>query len=247
MRADDLPRLGVIANPMDANIFGQWIDLSGKKLLVLGMSEDQVDSFIAPHGPESVTMFTYWAEHVDAHSTKYPLVMGDITQPTQFDGDSFDAVLTLSLLEHVSDVAAALREMARVARTEMVHFFGPAWSCAYGHHLYVDEGDPNLNFAKWQMPAHMHMLCDEEEICDYYEGLGYGRDVGRMVFNQFHRNDFINRLFYDDYVAIMHRYQVVRWETMFNRLPTDHLSALQNLFSDCRDFSTYGGCYHLLT
>lgn len=246
MRPDDLPRLGIIANPADGHFFGRWIDLSGKDVLCLGMSEDQIDSFIAPHGPNSVTSLTYWSEHIDAHSSKYPLVMGDITQRTSFADNSFDAVLTLSVLEHVADVNAALDEMSRVARTDMLHLFGPAWSCAYGHHLYAGEDDPNLNFVRWQMPAHIHLLCSEREICDYYEGLGYERAVGEYVFNNFHSSDLINRLFYDDYVRAFHRFQVVRWETMFNRLPAGHLAALRDKFPEANDFSTYGGCYHLL-
>jgi hypothetical protein len=128
----------------------------------------------------------------------------------------------------------------------MLHMFGPAWSCAYGHHLYASETDPNLNFVRWQMPAHMHLLCSEAEISDYYCELGYDRDMGEFVFDQFHRNDHINRIFYDDYVQSFHRFQVARWETMYNRLPTAHLEALRALFPGRRDFSSYGGTYRLI-
>lgn len=211
------------------------------------MSEEQIDLFIAPHAPNSVHTLTYWADHIDAQSTKYPTTLGDITKRTDFADNIFDAVLTLSVLEHVSDVGAAMAEMARIARTEMLHLFGPAWSCAYGHHLYADADDPNLNFVKWEMPAHMHLLCSVTEVCDYYESLGYNRDMGLFVFSQFHGNSFINRTFYDEYVEVMHGFQVIRWETMFNPLPARHLATLRSRFPGRRDFSTYGGCYHLLT
>ena len=246
MRASELPRLGVIENYTDGEFFGQWSDLRSRDILCLGFSEAQIDQFIAPHLPNSVHLLTYWDEHIDAQSTKYPTTLGDITQRTDFSDKAFDAVLTLSVLEHVSDVGAALGEMARLARTETIHMFGPAWSCAYGHHLYADANDPNLNFVSWQLPAHMHLLCDEEEVCDYYEQLGYDRNAGAMVHDQFHCNGHINRFFYDDYIGLFHRYQIARWETMFNRLPGDHLRRLRSRFPTHRDFSTYGGRYKLL-
>lgn len=246
MKVADLPRLGIINNPSGGEFFGEWTDLTGKDLLCLGFTEWQIDEFIAPYRPSSVTMLTYWSDHIDASSAKYRLIMGDITQRTGFKDGEFDAVLTMSVLEHVSDLGAAFNEMARIARTEMLHMFGPAWSCAYGHHLYAHDDDPNLNFVKWQMPAHMHLLCNEQEICDYYESLGYGREAGQFVYDQFHANGHINRIFYDDYVPIFHRFQVERMETMFNRLPTAHLGALREAYPDRGDFSTYGGRYKLL-
>jgi SAM-dependent methyltransferase len=193
-------------------------------------------------------MLAYWSDHVDSTAAKYSVVMGDITQRTGFDYAQFDAVLTLSVLEHVSDLEAALYEMARVTRSggEMLHIFGPAWSCPYGHHLYIRPDDPNLNFARWQMPAHLHLLCNQDEICRYYDGLGYDPAMGQYVWDDFQSNGYINRIFYDDYISAFHRYQVERWETMFNPLPVEHVTRLRKKYPGRRDFSTYGGRYKLL-
>lgn len=248
MRAADLPRLGVIENPLDGDLFGRWSDLSGKDILCLGLSEDQVDRFIAPHGPNSVHLLTYWANHVDAQATKYPIRMGDITEETDFAEDTFDAVLTMSVLEHVSRPAAAFNEMTRITRAggEHLHIFGPAWSNAYGHHLCTGHDHPEMNFYRWQMPAHIHLLCNEEEICDYYKTLGLGREMGQSVYSEFHVNEHINRVFYDDYKALFGDYQVVRSELMYNLLPADHLRRLRVTFPGVIDFSTYGGAYRIL-
>lgn len=248
MRVDDLPRLGMIYNPADGRFFGEWSSLDDKNLLCLGLSENQIDDFIAIHNPQSVTVLTYWADHIDAHGVKYDTVMGDITTRTDFEDGQFDAVLSLSVLEHVSDVAGALHEMNRITKPggEMLHLFGPAWSCPYGHHLYASPDDANLNFVLWDMPAHMHLLCDEQEVCDYYQSLGYGVETGQFVYNQFHVADHINRVFYDDYVKSFHHYQVERLETMFNPLPLEHDVKLRNKFPGRRDFSTYGGRYKIL-
>lgn len=248
MGIKDLPYLGPIENPLDGDLFGQWSNLAGMNLLCLGLSEAQVDKFIAPHAPESVTLLTYWAEHIDAQSASYPLILGDITERSDFDNGQFDAVLTMSVLEHVSDLGAAFNEMARIVRPggEMIHFFGPAWSSAYGHHSCGPGDDPNLVFFKWQMPAHMHLLWREVDVCDHIERLGYSRETGQSLFNEFHVNNHINRVFYDDYVEIMRQFQMVRAEMMYNLLPADHLRALRQAEPSCRDFSTYGGCYKLL-
>lgn len=245
----NLPYLGVIENPLDADKFGQWSALAGMNLLCLGMSEAQVNKFIAPHAPNSITLFTNWADHVDSQSASYPLVVGDITERTKFDNGQFDAVLTMSVLEHLSDLDAALNEMARVVRSggEMTHLFGPAWSCAYGHHLCgAGDEDPNLAFFHWQLPAHMHLLWKEVDVCDHYERLGYSKELGQSIYNEFHVHDHINRIFYDDYVEVLNHFQMVRSETMYNVLPADHLRALRQILPGRRDFSTYGGCYKLL-
>jgi SAM-dependent methyltransferase len=248
-KMQDLPYLGVIENPLDGDLFGRWSNLAGLNILCLGMSEAQVDKFLAPHAPGSVTMLAYWANHIDAQSASYPIVVGDITKRTDFDSDQFDAVITMSVLEHVSNLGTAFDEMARVVRPggEMLHMFGPVWSSPYGHHLCgADDADPNLAFFRWKMPAHMHLLWSEIEVCDYYERLGYSRELGQSVYNEFHLHDHINRFFYDDYLEVMSQFQMVRAETMYNALPADHLRALRKAEPSWRDFSTYGGCYKLL-
>jgi SAM-dependent methyltransferase len=56
----------------------------------------------------------------------------------RFPSDVFDAVISLSTLEHVQDVEATLSEMARVLKPEgrALITFEPVWSCSYGHHLH---------------------------------------------------------------------------------------------------------------
>ncbi|NUT01511.1 MAG: methyltransferase domain-containing protein, partial [Sphingomonas sp.] len=210
MRASDLPRLGVIENPLDGDLFAKWSDLSGLDILCLGMSESQIDTFLAPSGPNSVHSLTLWSDHIDAEGAKYPLVIGDITQRTDFPDGRFDAVITMSVLEHVSDLGAALAEMARITKAggQLLHIFGPVWSGPYGHHLCTGYEHPETNFYRWQMPAHMHLLCNEREVADYYEEIGLGRDWGISVHSQFHLNDHINRIFYDEYAALFATYQV---------------------------------------
>jgi hypothetical protein len=124
--------------------------------------------------------------------------------------------------------------------------FGPAWSCAYGHHLYANPRDPNLNFVHWRLPAHIHLLCSHVEICSWYRQLGYGDDVCRSVLQWFYETNIINRVFFDDHLRMMNwHFQVVASETMYNELPASHLAALRERYQGVVDFSTYGGNFLL--
>ncbi len=250
MSPRDLPAVGVLSNCGGHGFFGEYTNLEGKRLLCIGFAEDEFTNYVAKYGPASITLLTNWAEHKDAQIETYPLVVGDITRRTRFEDSEFDAILTLSVLEHLSDLRSAFQEMTRLVkpRGEMLHMFGPAWSCAYGHHLYMDATDPNLNFALWQMPAHMHLLCSVEEIRNHYRELGYIEDTIDWVIRCFYDTEIINRENYDTYMKIMSDpiFQLDKMELMYNELPADHLRNLRYAHPHIKDFSTYGGRYHLI-
>ncbi len=55
-----------------------------------------------------------------------------------FASGVFDLAFSISTLEHLSDVDAALSEIARVLKPggRALLTFEPVWSCSYGHHLH---------------------------------------------------------------------------------------------------------------
>jgi len=249
LNARDLPLVGCISN-VEKDIFGSFSDLAGKSVMCIGFSETEVEQLVEKYGPSRITVLTNWAEHGDAKVEKFPLVIGDITKRTQFLDNAFDTVLTLSVLEHLGDLNGAFDEMTRLLRNggEMIHMFGPAWSCAFGHHLYANPADKLLNFSLWQMPAHMHLLCSREEILSYYAEMRYPADTGHSVLHWFYETPIINRVFYDDYMKIFEqdRFQIDRMEIMYNELPSAHVQRLRNAFPGKKDFSSYGGKYKLI-
>ncbi len=251
MHPNELPRLGVITNAEGhGHFFGEYSKLEGKRLLCIGFSEMEVTQYVAPHRPESVEILTYWADHIDAKAGAYPVTLGDITKRTSYPDDSFDAVLTLAVLEHLNDLPGAFQEMTRLVKPggELLHLFGPAWSCAYGHHLYVNDSDPNLNFSCWTLPAHMHLLCSAAEVTDFYRELGYSDATIQWVIDGMFKPTLINRQFYDVYGSLMNsaNLQLDRMELMYNALPADHLRRLRAAYPGHVDFSTYGGRYRLI-
>lgn len=244
MYPGDLPKVGKITNALDAGILTEFTEISGKNLLCLGMSEAELNEHIVPHEPASITVLTFWADHKDAEGGAFPIVMGDVTKKTPFSDGAFDTVLSTSVLEHVSDIGAALNEMARLTRRggDMVHIFGPVWSGPYGHHMCQGTVDPNLVFWMWQMPAHMHLLCSREELHEYYTELGYGQYGGDACWHWFHEAEHINRIFFDDYLRVMAPFQIDKMITMYNSLPDEHLALLRGRFPGRVDFQTYGAC-----
>lgn len=243
MNPNNLPFVGIIKN-VDKDFFGKVTNLEGKSVLLIGFSEGEVDDYVSKYLPKDITMLTKWRDHDDAKIQKYKLCIGDICQRTVFEDDSFDAVLTLSVLEHLGELENAVTEMVRITKNggDNIHMFGPVWSCAYGHHIYAQPNDSLLNFSLWNMPAHMHLLCSPEEIVNYYIEQGRKESDGYLALHWFFETPIINRLFYDDYLRIFSnaRLQLDSQELMYNIIPAAHLSKLQNVYPGINDFSTYG-------
>lgn len=237
-----LPRLGSPTNAT-CDYLGKFADaITGKNLLCIGYDEPQIDEWVTKFKPRSITCLTYWADHADGAMTKYPLIVGDITKRTVFPDNSFDAVVSLSTLEHLGDLEAGLIEMKRltVSGGHVLAMFGPAWSSAYGHHIYHRGGDPLLDFSTWQLPAFLHLLCSPDQI-----RLFYGPDADAAL-HWFYEAPHINRVPYDDYTRLFFKhFQVQTIEHMTLEVPERILSALRRKYAPYADFSTYGGSYRL--
>jgi SAM-dependent methyltransferase len=247
----DLPRLGIIKHTdLDiVNLFNRYGNpVTGANVLCVGYSEAELVPMVEIHQPKSITCLTNWESHEDAAVNKHKLIVGDLCARTPFPEHHFDSVLLMAVFEHLHDLPGALAELKRITRPggHVVSLFGPTWSCAYGHHLYADDADPNLNFAAWQLPAHFHLLSTFEEIREWYASMGYDKSVSEVVLDCLYRTPMINRLFFDDYMRMIRdEFQIVAMELMFNDLPADHLKLLRAKFPGYMDFSTYGGKFLL--
>jgi SAM-dependent methyltransferase len=201
-------------------------------------------TYIYKYQPSKVTVLTKWADHIDAKIKNCEFIVGDITEQTPFLDNQFDAVLSLSVLEHLTNLPKAFNEMSRIVKNdgEMLHMFGPSWSCAYGHHIYANPNMALLNFSMWKMPAHMHLLCSRNEIKEYYLECGFSDEDIKSVFHWFFETEIINRVFYDDYIKVILQanLQFDHLELMHNKLPVEHMKLLRDRYPNYMDFSTYG-------
>jgi ubiquinone/menaquinone biosynthesis C-methylase UbiE len=81
---------------------------------------------------EPPALHMHIARRLGTHPT---FVYGDITKQTQLDDESFDIIYSVSVLEHISDIAAAFFEMRRLLKPGglMVHCWNPYFSPNGGH------------------------------------------------------------------------------------------------------------------
>ena len=245
---ETLPMLGTITEG-EKDYLGKFrASVSGRDVLCIGYSEPQIEAYVMKLNPRSVTCLAYWAGHADASVTKYPLVLGDITKQTDFADDRFDSVISLATLEHLSNVESGLQEMKRITRSggDVLVQFGPAWSCAYGHHIYERPRDALLDFSVWKMPAFLHLLCRPKDIVRFYVDNGYEHKDGLGSLYWFYENTDINRLMYDDYLTLFFKhFQVQVIDHMCLSIPANLLDVLRRKYEPYLDFSTYGGKYWL--
>jgi SAM-dependent methyltransferase len=102
--------------------FVQQYGLSTKKCLEVGPSkglfQDLVDDYVGLDIATSVSRYFHKPFHTVREDGNYP-----------FDDDTFDAVWTWAVFEHIPDLDQALRELTRVLKPGGVAYFAAAWQC----------------------------------------------------------------------------------------------------------------------
>jgi len=226
--------------------FQNLYSIKGKKCLCIGYAVEEIKEYIEKYEPKEIICLTLWTDHNDANIDRYKLIIGDITKKTPFDDNEFDAIITLSLLEHVSSLKKAFSEIKRILKPDgfFYSYFGPSWSSCVGHHLYAKPGDPLLDFTQWKMPGHIHLLCTEPEIEKFYKQNGYSDTQCNEVLHWFYKAPIINRIFFDEYLLLFNYFfYIIATESMYMPIPEKILNKLRKLYYPYVDFSTYGGSF----
>jgi SAM-dependent methyltransferase len=115
----------------------------------------------------------------------------------KFPDAMFDAVFSVSVFEHVSDVVRSLAEIRRVLRIGgcALISFEPVWSCSYGHHLhhFAECADvvPPWGHLIWS-PAQMRDYLSREwplkaplSLDEAIDWVYYGDSINRINIRQF--------------------------------------------------------------
>jgi len=79
------------------------------------------------------------------------------------EDNSFDAIVTMSTFEHISNLPLALSEFHRVLKPggHALITFEPIWTCSYGHHLH------HLGNVAALVPAWSHLLWSQGQMHAY--------------------------------------------------------------------------------
>jgi SAM-dependent methyltransferase len=128
---------------------------------------------------------------------------GDIRQ-TGFRDGHFDLLVSHAVFEHVSGLGAALAEMRRILRPggELVATFGPIWSCAWGHHLWVTRPVRHVYPQPPHLPPWCHLLMAPEALKREIAPTLGAEDAARVA-EFVYRSDEQNRLMHGDYMALI--------------------------------------------
>lgn len=222
--------------------------IEGKKCLCIGYTSEEIDEYIKKYKPEEIVCLTLWTDHNDAKIDGFELIIGDITKTTPFADNEFDAIITLSLLEHVSSLKDAFTEIRRILKPDgfFYSYFGPCWSSCVGHHIYAKPGDPLLDFTQWKLPSHIHLLSSEPEIMSFYKKKGCSDIQCNEALYWFYKTPIINRIFFDEYLLLFNYFfYIIAIETMYMNIPQKLLDKLREIYYPYLDFSTYGGSFLL--
>ena len=222
------------------------MSIEGKHCLCIGYDENQLKDYILKYNPKGVVLLTLWDDHRDSNIDDFEVIIGDIGKKTLFDDNSFDFVITFSVLEHISDLENAFIEIKRILKPEgyFASLFGPAWSCHWGHHLHANPGNPFFDFCQWRMPSHIHLLASLDEIYDYYRSKGATEAECATVNEWFYKTCIINRLFYEDYISLFYKhFYFIASSVMYSDIDSSILSMLRKKYPKYIDFSSYGGSF----
>jgi SAM-dependent methyltransferase len=250
MNPEDLPITTPLINGHHDSLakFSDLVSIKNKHCLCIGYDENQLKEYILRYNPKKVVLLTLWDDHKDNQIDDFETVVGDIGKRTTFKDSEFDFVITYSVLEHINDLENALIEIKRILKSDgyFVSVFGAAWSCHWGHHLYACPGNPLYDFCQWRMPSHIHLLSSLNEIFDFYRSKGATDSECATVKQWFYETNYINRLFYEDYIKLFHEhYYFIACETMYAEIDPSILSMLRKKYPKYKDFSTYGGSFLL--
>lgn len=160
-------------------------------------------SFLEPAAPAGWTCVDLLIEEA-ATNGFYRLVPGDAAELPLAD-ESVDLVFSSSAFEHISNLGAALAEMARVLRPGGAVYadFSPIWSSAHGHHLRGRAREVLRAAQLWPPPAWFHLTMSRREMREFL-GKHLTAEDQRIVERWLYRRPSINRLFYEDFVHLFH-------------------------------------------
>lgn len=152
------------------------------------------------------------------------LTTGDARR-LEFPDESFSAVFSVAVFEHLLDFDLCLAEMYRVLAPGGYVFaeFGPIWSCSIGHHvcafgdgLEARHHKPETN----PIPNYAHLLETRAEL-DKTLAPNVPPNLLKSILDWTYDSPEINRMFFEDYVEC---FAASPFELLFLETDDEHLN-----------------------
>ena len=177
------------------------VGVEGREVLEIGGRLPR--GFVAATSPARWTCVDLGIEQ-ESEEGFYRLLPGDAAELPLAD-ECVDLVFSSSAFEHISNLGAALREMARVLRPGGTVFsdFSPIWSSAHGHHIRGKAREVLRAAGMWPLEPWFHLTRTRREMREYL-GERLSAEDQRVVERWLYRRPSLNRLFYEDYIHLFH-------------------------------------------
>lgn len=161
---------------------------------------------------------------------------------TNFSDESFGALFSVSVFEHLLDFEQCLSEMHRILIPGgMVYAeFGPIWSSSLGHHVFANVNDekarhwdPKLN----PLENHSHLLQSREAMGREISGK-VSVELCEAILQWVYEGQDINRLFFEDYLRMIENspFEVILMDTDHEYISDDILQALKKRHPEYETF-----------
>lgn len=133
------------------------------------------------------------------NSLHYIIFDGKIEEIPDSFHDKFDLVVSFCAFEHFTHPEIILDVVKKCLKKggSLLSYFGPIFSCACGHHCWVNK---TLNFNDYtHLPKFCHLLMTPDELEKHLLSF-YPLETVKQAINQIYYSDRVNRFHYEDYV-----------------------------------------------
>lgn len=135
----------------------------------------------------------------------YQIYKNSVLEIDKLAQNTFDFVFSVACFEHVGQLSVALEKIRSVLKSggKIFSAFSPIWSSSKGHHFgpiyttkskYPNEFDSDFD-------DFFHLIREEKDILNLLEK-HFSKQKAAMFYEGIYNRNYINRLFYDDYIKI---------------------------------------------
>jgi len=156
-----------------------------------------------------------------------------------FPNETFDIIVSLAAFEHFNDLDKAFLEMYRVLKPNGLLYtkFGPIWSSAWGHHLWITHNGQVYNYKNTPLPPFCHLLMTSDEIANLCS-FRFDQKLAQAITSYVTGSRDQNRMFFEDYERLVYKspFEPLVFTASSNfPLPNDyHADNYDTLFSTLR-------------